>query len=327
MSHRGCTVSGVERSHITELQRLASTQLGLFAGWQAGHLDSGLSWRALAAAADRGWLRRVRRDVYAFTGYPRSRWEGIVAAVLAAGPNAVISHTAAATIHRFVGIAPSGPSVTAVGRTGKRLHDVRMHYATYELPAEDVQPWWGVKITSPIRTLIDIVPQFGDHLLGKLIDEGTIAKLWTPERIDRRLAGLSRPGRQGVERLRGLLLPRLDEANVDSVLEQRVIRVLDGQVPPFEVHLVIVVGGRVFEMDIAWPEHLIDGEVDGFSVRKTSRSKFEGDRVGGNLLLRHGWRRVHFTSAMSDRTILTQVVPLFPRDAIDKGLWADIVGD
>jgi hypothetical protein len=91
------------------------------------------------------------------------------------------------------------------------------------------------------------------------------------------------------------------------------------------VHLVVFLEGQAVEMDIAWTEHRIDGEADGFAVRKASRSKFDGDRERRNLLTRHNWRQVHFTSTMSDRTILSQVVPLFPRDAIAKDVWADIV--
>ena len=109
------------------------------------------------------------------------------------------------------------------------------------------------------------------------------------------------------------------------MLEQRVIAVLDGMVPTFKVHLMVVLGRQVIEMDIAWQEHRIDGEADGRTVRLGSRSKFDSDRLRSNLLPRHGWREVHFTSTMSDRTILAQVVPLFPRDAIARDVWAEIV--
>jgi hypothetical protein len=314
---------------IKQLHAVAHIQRGYFSTEQARQaataLGRDLSDRAMEAAVRRGWVRLARRGVYAFTGYPPSAWEAILAAALSAGPGAVISHRAAAAIHHFWGIAPPIPELIVIGSSGRSLAGTKVHYSTDELPAEDVHLWSGLKITSPTRTLADISRGVEERLLGKIIDEGTIAKLWTPERIDERVARLDGPGWHSCKRLRGLLLPRLDQGDPDSALEQRVIRVLDGQVPPFEVHLVVFLEGQAVEMDIAWKEHRIDGEADGFAVRKASRSKFDGDRERRNLLTRHNWRQVHFTSTMSDRTILSQVVPLFPRDTIAKDVWADIV--
>jgi hypothetical protein len=226
----------------------------------------------------------------------------------------------------LLGIAPPVPELIVVGASGRSLAGTKVHYSTHDLPAEDVHLWSGLKITSPVRTLADIARGIEDQLLGKIVDEGTIARLWTPEQIDQRVARLDGPGWHSCKRLRGLLVPRLGHGDPDSALEQRVIRLLDGQVPPFEVHLVVFLEGQAVEMDIAWKEHRIDGEADGLAVRKTSRSKFDWDRERANLLTRHAWRQVHFTSTMSDRTILSHVVPLFPREAIAKDVWADIVG-
>jgi hypothetical protein len=315
---------------LAELRALAHVQLGLFTSEQgrqrAASIGEALSPRATEHAVERGWIRRVRRDVFAFVGYPPSRWEPILAAALSVGPKAVISHTAAAAIHGFWGVAIPNPELTVIGTGGRRLIGTTIHHSGDELPTCDVQPWHGAKITTPIRTLVDIVPSFSDYLVGKIIDEGTIGKLWTPEGIDRRITTLDRTGRPSLQRLQGLVQPRLAEGDPDSVLEQRVIRVLKGKVPDFKIHYVVVLEGRTIEMDIAWPEYLIDGEADGRAVRKGSRSKFDGDRLRSNLLDRLGWRQVHFTSTMDDRTILAQVVPLFPREVIPRDVWNDIVG-
>jgi hypothetical protein len=252
--------------------------------------------------------------------------EAILAAALRAGPEAVISHKAAAVIHGFWGVAIPQPELTVPGTAGRQLAGTTVHRLRAELPACDVQPWHGAKVTTPIKTLVDMAPAFSDYLVGKAIDEGTISKLWTPERIDRRIKTLDRTGRPSIERLLGLVRPRLAEGDPESVLEQRVIRALKGNVPDFKIHYVIVLEGQTIVMDVAWPEYLIDGEADGLTVRKASRSKYDGDRLRSNLVERYGWRQVHFTSTMDDRTILAQVVPLFPREVIRRDLWNDIVG-
>ena len=115
----------------------------------------------------------------------------------------------------------------------------------------------------------------------------------------------------------------MEEGHPANGLERRIIRVVKGQVPPYEVHHQIELEGRLIEMDIAWPDYLIDAEVEGRHVRMASRTKFEADRLRSNLLQRHHWSQVQLTAGMSDRTILAQLVPLFPREVIDPRVWAE----
>jgi hypothetical protein len=90
---------------------------------------------------------------------------------------------------------------------------------------------------------------------------------------------------------------------------------MKGRVPPFEAHYRLQLGGRVVELDMAWPAYHIAGEVEGRGIRVMSRTKFESDRLRSNLLLRCGWREVHLTAAMDALTLLAQVVPLFAGEA------------
>jgi hypothetical protein len=121
-----------------------------------------------------------------------------------------------------------------------------------------------------------------------------------------RAVQLIRPGRNGTAVLRHLLTERLDEGNPASDLEQRVIRVLKGRVPPFEVDHHITLDGEDVEIDIAWPALRVAGEVEGRWIRARSKSKFDRDKRKANQLAAHGWRIVYFTSAMSDATILME---------------------
>lgn len=78
------------------LAALAAGQRGVFSRPQA--LDAGVSARRLRRLVGAGWLRRIHRGVYALAGSSltwRGRW---LAAVLACGDSAVLSHRHAAAL-------------------------------------------------------------------------------------------------------------------------------------------------------------------------------------------------------------------------------------
>ena len=81
----------------TPLAGLAANQHGVVAARQLATL--GFSRSAIRRMCERGWLFRIHRGVYA-VGHPRltlhGRW---MAAVLACGPEAVLSHHQAAALH------------------------------------------------------------------------------------------------------------------------------------------------------------------------------------------------------------------------------------
>src|ERR1700722_15639661 len=115
-------ISDVERHVLDSLRLLAANQHGLFTLRQAR--DLGATSSALRNAVARGWLRPVRRGVYAFAGRRPSAWESVVAASLAAGSAAVISHRSAAAIHGFWA-ADTKPELTLPGPGHRSLEGVQ----------------------------------------------------------------------------------------------------------------------------------------------------------------------------------------------------------
>jgi hypothetical protein len=299
---------------IRHLHDIASRQHGLFSIRQAEAL--GVTRWEVETAVTRGWLRAVRRSVYAVAGTAEGRWQPVMAAALAAGPGAAVSHRSAAAIHGFAGmIAGDLPELTIPFDCRRRLAGVRLHRSR-SLAAEDLQVRRGVQLTTPIRTVIDIAGGTGDYLLGKVLDDGAIRRLWTPEAVADRLDRLGHSGRAGTIRLKALLDQRRGEGPQESELEQRVLRVLKRlkpQVPDPVVHYQRVLSGRVIDMDLAWPEHRIDGEIDGY-LAHVQLSDFERDRTRANVLGAHEWHIVHWTSAMDDATIAEHILRHFGTD-------------
>ena len=300
----------MNRILLSELQAVAATQFSLFSVGQAAAL--GVTARALQRASDRGWIVQVRRGIYAVAGHPPSPWQPLMAAALAAGPVGVISHSSAAAVHGFYGFVPRRPAeLTARHGAHVVLEGVTTHRSR-DLVPEDIAERRGVRVTSPIRTVIDIAASTNDHLLARVIDEGAIGLLWTPERIAHRLDDLRRCGRRGVLRLDRLLAARAGQPIPDSALERRVFRVLKPRVPPFVTHFQLTLDGRALILDLAIEEFKIAGEVEGREVRARSRGAFDRGKLKANLLVAHGWRPVYFTSTMDDETLVRQVTALLP---------------
>ncbi len=119
-------------------------------------LDAGLTRHGIAHRLQRGRLYRVHRGVYA-VGHPRLSREGRwMAAVLACGPGAALSHLTAAKLWGIWERAePASTHVSvpgAGGRSGPR--GVVLHRTN--LAPLDVARREGISVTSLPRTLIDI---------------------------------------------------------------------------------------------------------------------------------------------------------------------------
>ena len=95
----------------------------------------------------------------------------------------------------------------------------------------------GVGVTTPQRTLVDLAPRLRPDLLGRIIDEGTIARRWTVASLLACTDRLSGPGRNGIRTIRPLLADRADNGlRAQSMLELRMIRIL-APYAPFETEL------------------------------------------------------------------------------------------
>ncbi len=253
-----------------------------------------------------GILRRVFRGVFAVAGRPFSRWSEAVAAALACGPCAVLSHTTAAAIHGFPAI-PDGrlAEVTVGASRHPRPPGVVAHRAA-TLDRSDIEERNGILITRSARTLVDLSPRYERQDLGRLLDEGLINRWWTLDEVADASTRAGIKGKAGGAQLRSLLAERSGEQKVESHLEMRVLRLLT-PFRPFETNFQLLLDGDLILLDVAWPARMAALESDGFASHGLSRTKFDRDRRKGNLLLLHGWRVAHVTSTMPDDLIVSVV--------------------
>jgi very-short-patch-repair endonuclease len=296
---------GRTRSELdAALQRLARRQHGVVSVRQA--LDLGLTRRQIEHRADVGALVALRRGVFASPGAPATWEQAAMAAVLAAGSGAVASHLTAARIWGLRADRSQELEISNVRGRQHRLEGVRAH--RFHVIAPDRRRTQGVPVTSVARTIVDLSGRYGERKLGEILDEAlrrrstsiddvaTTAQRLAPAR-GRRLTLV-----QAVLAARG----RAFEPG-DSEFESRVLRALRRSALPTPlVGHRIRAGGRTYRADLAYPDHGIVIELDGYEFHHT-RTAFDDDRQRGNDLVGAGLLLLRFTWSMTDDSIVAAV--------------------
>ena len=151
-----------------EIAALAGAQHGVVARHQLAAF--GLSPQTIDRRVRGGRLHLVHRGVYA-VGHPALRTEGRwMAAVLAAGRDAVLSHGTAATGWELRPPGTGAIHVTVPGDAGrKRRRGIRIH-RSITLTAADTTIHRGIPITTPTRTIIDLATTLKGRPLEHALD-------------------------------------------------------------------------------------------------------------------------------------------------------------
>lgn len=278
--------------------------------------DRGLSQEVQLRLASGGLLVPIRRGAWSARGGP-TEWQHTVAVGLLAGPASALSHGTAARMHRFpCSTVTPPPEVSIVYPRSLRMAGVTVHRVERLDPC-DVELLRGVSVTTPARTLVDLAARLSARELARSFDEALIAGAVDAEAVRSALHRVR--SRRGVRLLGSLVEERSGRSRPDSILEAKVIHVLE-PLRPFEVHHQLILDGELLIVDIAWPEEQVALECDGWVVHSRSRTKFDRDRRRDNLLVAHGWRAGHVTSAMSDQDILRTAVRLLLRRRGEAGV-------
>jgi len=232
-------------------------------------LELGLSPRQIERRIAAGRLHPVWRGVYA-VGRPQldrnGRW---MAAVLACGPDAVLSHGSAAALWGFGAeqggmIEVSLPAGRRSGQPGIRVHR-RTRAVMTDLAAQE-----GIPLTSPVRTLIDQATRLRPMQLERAVNEA--------DKLDRVRADVLHAslddyrGQPGVAPLRKLLDPltfRLSDSELEQLMRPQARTV---GLPTPETKTWV----NGYEVDFFWPELGIVIEADGLKYHRTAFQQRRG---------------------------------------------------
>lgn len=148
-----------------KIARLTARQYGHVTRQQL--LDLGVPSATIAYWVTNGRLIPVHAGVYAVGHAQHSSLAQAMAAVLACGPDAVLSHDSAAALWG-VRIWPSLPEVTAAHH--RRRKGIRTH-RTETLTRTDIRRHRNIRVTSPSRTILDIQSRLTDRQLTRAVNE------------------------------------------------------------------------------------------------------------------------------------------------------------
>lgn len=270
------------------VRTLADEQHGVVARRQL--LELGMGPGQIKSWARRGRLVRLRPAVYAL-GHgvltQHGRW---MAAVLACGEGALLSHRSAAALW---GLRPPGGSLieTTTGVSGVRAREdgLRLHRSTIAVP-RFATVHEGVPVTTVAWTLLDLAAVVRAPQLRRAVEVAEQLELFDLTQVNAALA--VDPGRPGSRKLLTLLDDLRDHgvtrtrSEVEALLLQLCI---DHGFPRPEVNRYD--NGR--EVDFRWPRHRLIVEVDGWRYHR-SRRAFATDRARDRAALTSGWRVARF---------------------------------
>ena len=246
-------------------------------------LADGVSAKAIRTRLGSGHLAIVHRGVYS-VGHGRltrrGRW---TAAVLACGPDAVLSHRDAAALH---GIRPDNRRKIDVTvpkwRRGPDVVDIH----TSRIEDDERTVIDGIPTTTAFRTLLDLATTLNDRELQQALNEAERLQIAETPSLTSLLERHER--RPGTRRLADL---QPDPRITRSELERRFLELLDREGLPRPQANVIVEG---YTVDCFWPEQGVVVELDGYAFHRT-RMSFEDDRRRDMDLAAAGYRTVRIT--------------------------------
>jgi very-short-patch-repair endonuclease len=257
---------------------------------EAGLTEKAIDWRLRSGA----W-RHLHRSTYAaFTGYP-SREGKLWAAVLRAGPGAVLSHETAAEIHGLID-KPTGPiqiTVPAERRPGQRrkIQGVVIH--RWRCLAPEWQPPWHLPRTTVEDTVLDLVAaaRTFDDAYG-WISRAVGRRLTSPQSLGKALARRSRM------RWRPWITAALQDAadGVHSPLERNYVHGVERAhgLPTARRQARRRHGSGTRYLDNLYEKYDLCVELDGLVAHPAEGRWRDTHRDNANLLqgtetLRYGW--------------------------------------
>ena len=266
---------------------LAARQHGVVSNAQLRRL--GLTEREVLGRAERGMLHRLHRGVYA-VGHRKLTREGhLMAALLAAGPTAFLSHRTAAGLHGLRALNLRRIELTVVGQ-GRPRQGLVIHSTAREPHPSELITKSGLRVSSVPRTLIDVATREHEPELERLITEAVRRQILTHDRLEAALARHEgRPGTAKLKRAYAAYRPRADRK---SDLERDFDRLLERH-PEIPEPLRNYKLGP-WELDYYWPEQRVVLELDGRPYH-VAVADMERDRFRDAQLLREGIRTLRIT--------------------------------
>ena len=257
-------------------------------------LALGLSAQAVYKRAQTGRLHRIHRGVYSLVPKELLARNGLfMAAVLACGPGAALSHRSAAVLHGLIN--PILSDIDVLAATNRSHSGIRIHRSA-TLTAGDTTTVHGIPCTTIARALLDL----GDDLTQTeheraLNQADAIGRLRLHALEDQMERNARRSAAANLRR--ALAIYRPHQAPTESRIEAdflALVRAHGLPEPERQVLIDLQDGERPIRVDFMWRAAKVVIETDGHRYHGTRRA-FESDRRRDQRLARAGWRFARVT--------------------------------
>jgi len=238
------------------------------------------------------WIR-VRPGLYRLAGIKTS-WRGrMMAAVLQAGSDAVISHRSAAALWGLEGFGPPWTIEITVPPTQRpRIEKVRVHRRKgVSRAVRD-----GIPVTPIPETILDLCGSSpNDGIPLRALDDVRRRKLVSSSELQRCLTEHSGRGHGGSALYRELLERRLGRTPPGTMFAAEVSDLLVAAGLPEPVaEFWVTLDGRRYRIDLAYPALKIAIECIG-KIGHLNEKAFEEDPVRSNDFALDGWLQLQVT--------------------------------
>jgi hypothetical protein len=275
------------------LAQVARRQHGLVATSQLMQL--GLTRRQVGTLVASGLLAPVRRGVYRLCGVAPSWRSMALAAVLAAGEGAILSHRSAAVLWGMLDHHDeTGPLELTTARLC-RLAGVDAH--RHALAPTERTTRFAIPVTTAERTLLDLAESLDPTDLGRACDEALRRRIITLGRLHGVASAPTRSGRRRLHPIQAVLADRIPGYDPGAnAWEQRMDRLWDRLgLPAAERQYRIRVGRRTYRPDRAIVDLQIAVDWNGYDPHGL-RGNIDRDSDRRAELAAAGWYALDFTS-------------------------------
>jgi len=272
------------------LARIAGRQHGVVTSRQLAAL--GIRGTSVARRVEAGRLERLYRGVFAVGHRQRTREAKWIAAVMACGSDAVLSHLDAAALWRIYDSHGATIHVTTTTRSARRLPGIRVHRARRLDPA-DITVKDGIAVTTVARTIIDLTDMLSGDRILRTIREAEYLKLLD---LDTLIAAVQRAhGRHRLGVLKTALARHRPGQIVRRELEHRFLELVhEAGLPEPQTNMPVQTRRRKYRVDCLWPDEGVAVELDGRAAH-ARETAFEEDRARDAALSAIGLRPLRFT--------------------------------
>ncbi len=268
-------------------------QHGVFATWQVSVSPQMLGERAKATR-----LHRIHSGVYALVPEPLLTPNGRrMAAVLACGPGAALSHHASLKLRGLRDSSRSRIDVTVPTKGGRRRQGIAIHRSTTLRP-QDIELVQGIPCTTLARTIFDMAGELTPRQLEQLLDEAAYQEVLDAAALDSQIEHNRGRPKPCANLHRALTHHRVGSTLTDGVLGEEMlalIRSTDLPEPKVQHWIDFEDGEPMIQADFAWPDARVIVETDGQRVHAKPRRTM-ADYRRDQRAAKAGWHTLRFAT-------------------------------